>query len=455
MRRRLSVLGLALFVAAVGLGVATRGGGRDEAKPPRKAAQATYFQDVKPILEGRCVQCHTAGGIAPFSLTSYAQARGHRAAIAAAVEQKRMPPWDAAAGYRTYRFDPSLTPAQIETVVSWAGEGARRGDPAHPGRALESETPTLSRVDLRVRLPEPYTPDASGSTDDYRCFSVPWKTDRTRYVTGFDLRPGQPREVHHIIAFLIPAADAGRIDRWEAADARPGYECYGGPSATGEQLFGAQFLAGWAPGMRGTDLPEGTGIRVDPGSRLVVQVHYNLDHTKAVPDRSTLEFKLDDAVDKRGVYVPILNPTWVFAPATMAIPPGKRRVVHEWTGDPRPVLRFYAPGLDTSRGLLIHSVAHHMHELGVRGTLAVERADGTRSVLLHIPRWRFHWQRDYQLAKPAKVAPGDRLSIRCEWDNTSANQPHVHGMHRKPRLVTWGEDTTDEMCVGFVYATEP
>ena len=451
--RRLTLLGLALLVAAVGLGVSTREGSSEDATPPR-AARATYFQDVKRILDGRCVQCHTAGGIAPFALTSYAKARKYGAAIAAAVEQRRMPPWDAAPGYRRYRFDPSLTPAQIETIVRWAAEGRRRGNAGQPGRALESETPKLSRVDLRVRLPRAYTPDASGGTDDYRCFSVPWKTDRTRYVTGFDLRPGEPREVHHIIAFLIPAADARRVDRWDAADARPGYECYGGPSATGEQMFGAQFLAGWAPGMRGTDLPEGTGIRVDPGSRLVVQVHYNLDHTKAVPDRSTLEFKLDDAVDRPGVYVPVLDPAWVFTPATMAIPP-RKRVVHAWTGDIRPMLRFYAPRLDTSRGFAIHSVAHHMHELGVRGTLAVVRADGSRSVLLHVPRWHFHWQRDYQLAKPAIVAPGDRLSIRCEWDNTSANQPHVRGRHRQPRLVTWGEDTTDEMCVGFVYATVP
>ena len=98
---------------------------------------------------------------------------------------------------------------------------------------------------------------------------------------------------------------------------------------------------------------------------------------------------------------------------------------------------------------------HHMHELGERGTIAVEHADGRRSVLLSIPRWDFHWQREYQLAKPELVGPRDGLSIRCEWNNSRANQPVVRGKRRPPRLVTWGEDTTDEMCIGFVYATAP
>ena len=448
-RRGLLALGLA--VLAVGLAVASRGGAADEPLP----ARPTYFQDVKPILDGRCIACHRAGGIAPFALTSYEQARPHRKAIAAAVAQRRMPPWLAAPGVRAYLHDPSLTRAQIQTIVRWAAAGAPRGDPARPAPALPPVAPKLSRVDLRIPLREPYTPRRTAGADDYRCFVLPWTTDRARYVTGFNLRPGQPREVHHMIVYLASAADARTVEAWDAADRRPGYGCYGGPSATGQRTIGAQFLAGWAPGMLGTDLPAGTGIRVLPGSRLVLQIHYNLDHTKPRPDRSILELKLDDAVEKRGVYLPVVNAGWVLSPSTMAIPAGRRRVVHSWSGDPRPLLAFFASDLDLSRSFAIHSVMHHMHELGERGVIAVAHANGRRSVLLSIPRWDFHWQREYQLAEPELFGPGDRVSIRCEWDNTRANQPLVRGKRRAPRPVAWGEDTTDEMCIGFVYATEP
>ena len=438
--------------AALALAIVGRGGAADAAAP----ARPTYFGDVRPILEGRCVSCHYSGGIAPFALTSYSQARRHRREIARAVAQRIMPPWLAERGIRRYLHDPSLSNSQIATITRWAARGAPRGNPARQPPPLSPVAPRLSRVDLRIPMRQAYTPQRRLGADDYRCFVVPWNATGPRYVTGFNVRPGQPRAVHHIIVFLAPPADAARVDAWEAADRRPGYSCYGGPSATGRTTdVTAQFVAGWAPGMLGTDLPRGTGIRILPGSRLVVQIHYNLDSTKPRPDRSVIELKLDDTVAKRGVYVPVVDVSWLVDRRTMAIPAGRRRVVHSWRGDPRSLARFFAPELDLTRGFTIHSVIHHMHQLGERGQIAVERAGGRRAVLLSIRRWDFHWQREYHLAKPEPFRPGDRISLRCEHDNSRANQPLVNGRRRKPRTVTWGENTTDEMCIGFLYVTQP
>ena len=61
MRRSQAVLlvGLALAAGAVvaELGATEEAGSR----PP------TYYQHVKPILDGRCGNCHMAGGLAPFA----------------------------------------------------------------------------------------------------------------------------------------------------------------------------------------------------------------------------------------------------------------------------------------------------------------------------------------------------------------------------------------------------
>jgi hypothetical protein len=172
-------------------------------------------------------------------------------------------------------------------------------------------------------------------------------------------------------------------------------------------------------------------------------VHYNLHHAKARPDRSVVQLSLADSVARRGVYVPLLDPVWILNPSSFRVPAGAKRVVHRFTGDPRPIVRFLVPDLDTSRGLVIHNVLLHMHRLGREGRIAVERVGGGRDVLLTVPRWDFDWQRDYRLAEPVAFAPGDRLSIRCEHANTTR------------RTVTWGEDSSDEMCVGFLYVTEP
>src|SRR5258705_6409320 len=53
----------------------------------------TYYRDVKAILDVKCTGCHFQGGIAPFALTSYMDAKTHKDAINAAVTQGVMPPW--------------------------------------------------------------------------------------------------------------------------------------------------------------------------------------------------------------------------------------------------------------------------------------------------------------------------------------------------------------------------
>ena len=117
-------------------------------------------------------------------------------------------------------------------------------------------------------------------------------------------------------------------------------------------------------------------------------------------------------------------------------------MTHSWAGDPRPFLRFLGSDVDLSQGFTIHSVLLHMHRLGKRGQVALVRASGKREVLLSISRWQFNWQRDYRLAVPVRFNNGDRLSIRCE---------HRNGTKR---VVTWGENSADEMCIGFVYVSE-
>jgi mono/diheme cytochrome c family protein len=442
--RRIALTVVVMLAAAVAIAIAWHPG-TSEAR--RDAAKPTYLGDVKPILDGRCAGCHRIGGIAPFSLTSYAGARAHRHEIAYAVAHRIMPPWHAKRGVRQYLNDPSLTDAQIATLVRWVKAGAPRGDRAGARTTLPSVTPKLSRVDLRVQLPEPYTPKGwLPGGDDYHCFAIPWTADATKYVTGFNAIPGVPTEVHHIIAFLAHPNDASTVDAWDAADPGPGYRCYGGASAVGAETLPVRFLSGWAPGLAGGDFPAGTGIDVAPGSRLILQVHYNLRHAHMTggpkPDRTALEFRLDDRVERLAAFLPVMDVGWMIAPPTFAIPAGARQVTHAWTGDPSFMARFFAPGLDLSKGLTVEGAILHMHTLGRTARLDVLHTDGKREPLLVIPRWDFNWQRAYYLAQPAQLAAGDQLSVRCTHTNTTK------------RTITWGESSSDEMCIGFVYLAQ-
>lgn len=402
-----------------------------------KQTTVTYHQDIKPIFDAKCVTCHTAGGIAPFPLDNYASAAERAAPIARAVVARRMPPWPPNPECREYEGDRSLDTAQIEAIQRWVALDAPEGDPSRPGAPIPVSRPTLSRVDLRLELPEPYTPmPPAGARDDYRCFVIPWPAEYTQrmFVTGFRGVPGDVEIVHHMLAFLAGPDQVAQFQALDAAEAGSGYTCFGGPRAEDQGI-----IAGWAPGTLGADLPAGIGLPIEPGSALILQVHYN---GRGGPDRSALELKLDTAVDRPGHVYALVDPQWT--ERNMPIPAGARDVVHSYTADP-------TLGLGE---IELFSALLHMHLLGTSGTLSVQRADGSQTCLLQINRWDFNWQDSFFFTKPEIVRRGDRLSIECHWDNSAENQPIVNGMRRPPADVNWGDGTDDEMCVGF-FLTAP
>ena len=95
-----------------------------------------------------------------------------------------------------------------------------------------------------------------------------------------------------------------------------------------------------------------------------------------------------------------------------------------------------------------------MHLRGSHATLSLQPAASDPICLLRIPHWDFHWQGSYAFTDPKTVNPGDSFSIECHWDNSAQNQPVVGGQQLAPADLNWGEGSTDEMCLGFVYATQ-
>jgi hypothetical protein len=396
-------------------------------------AAVTYWGDVKPLLDGRCVACHREGGIAPFSLETYADAAMWAAASVAAIESGAMPPWPPADGCNSFVGVRELTAEQIGTIATWLELQTPEGDPANEGAPLPDVAPGLSRVDASLPMAQEYTPQQS--PDDYRCFLVDWPAEyeSTTYVTGFRAVPGDDAIVHHVIAFLATPDQKDAYAELDAAEDGPGYTCFGGtggPSRT--------WLGGWAPGSAGTDLPPGLGLEVPAGSQVILQVHYNTASSGPAPDLTSIEFKVDDEVETVANVMPWTNPTWL-APNGMPIPAGEDDVVHGWGRDPTTF---------TGGPLVVWSAALHMHQLGTSGTLSIERAGGESECLLQIDAWDFHWQGSYGFVDPIRVEPGDELNIECHWDNSAANQAG------EPKDAQWGEGTGDEMCLG-VFLTAP
>jgi len=408
----------------------------------------TYWRDVKPVLDARCISCHQAGGIGPFELTTYDEVASVAPLVAASVRSGQMPPWRAV-DHRPYLDDPSLTDAQIEAIAAWDAAGAPEGDPSSEGPTLPPiGGAVLDRIDHTLTLPAAYEVTGDDGGDDYRCFLVDWPDDDNVFVTGFEAVPANDRVVHHMAAFLLRSDGPGAssvIDTfqgWQEREEGPGYGCFGGPSATGEELDAPTLqIAQWVPGSGAVTFPEGTGIEVPAGSKVVLQMHYYTGGLTGEIDQSEIHFTTSPSVERVAAFAPFLDPLWPLA--GMDIPAGSVDHEHSYRSDPSGFLALFLAGFDLSGGFDVHSTMMHMHRLGSTATLRHHRSDGEADILLEVEDWDFDWQLDYRFAEPVAFRPGDELEVTCTWSNPTDEDR------------AWGEGSDQEMCVANMYISEP
>jgi hypothetical protein len=476
----------AALIAAVAAGLAiplvafaaSRGGETGAAAPP------SFSRDVAPIVQEKCTGCHQEGGIAPFAFGSARDVSSRASLIAAMVQARRMPPWPPGPRSPAYagQEERTLTAAERATLVSWAQAGAPVDGPMPKPRPDEPLVVEESERRVDVRLPAAYAPRARrGATDDYRCFVLNPKLSEDVFVTSARIVPGASRVVHHVILFRVPPEQASEAARLDAASPGLGWSCFGGTGvdegggSPGSALNDASWIAAWAPGSGGGRLPDGTGIPLREGSRIVMQVHYNLLNGKA-RDRSRAVLTVAPAsagLDRvRTVLLPApvelacakgergrlcsrsealadlarkYGSTAAFVPAGLLLLCGREPT----NVRPSPVSRCDRRISEPTRILV---VAGHMHLLGA--AIRVELNPGTprSEVLLDIPHWDFHWQGAYTLARPVEAKAGDVVRVTCRHDATKRH--HGEGVPRTPRYVLWGEGTTDEMCLGILQVTD-
>ena len=425
------------------------------------SGEPTYHADVQPIVAAHCVSCHSEGNIAPFSLDSYEAIAAVAPAVRQAVVHRTMPPWHAAPGHQRYRFDWSLDQTQIDLIDRWVELGLPAGDPSERGEPIVLESAELDAIDIELEPAAPYTPGRENA-DEYRCFPMEWPLDTPAYLSGFEGVPGNLASVHHLLVFIVPPSSAPRIDTFVADDERPGYPCFGGvtmdgwsPAHAGETVlfnFGGQ----WAPGLSAQRFPEGTGLAIEPGSKIVLQVHYSTVADGDLTDLSKVRFSVREDIERYGFTVPWMDMEWVTNPPSMRIPAGSTDTVHTYESKlaDNPIVELLAPDLDLSSPVWMHSVLPHMHVLGQEIWIEVARDDGVETVV-HIPEYDFNWQRMYELMDPVRVRPSDTVRIRCRWDNSERGRRRAQILDPTPADVTWGEGTVEEMCIAMFYVSQP
>jgi hypothetical protein len=412
---------------AVALGSAFVSGG----PAPVRAEAPTYHREVVRILQKNCQDCHRTGQVAPFSLLTYAQARKRAEDIATVTEARSMPPWPAATDEGgPFRDARVLADADIATLGAWVEAGCPEGNPADaPAPRDWSSDWALGPPDLVLTPSEAFTLGAEGR-DEFRVFVLPTNLKEGKWIAAVDFQPGNPRVVHHVLSAYDTGGRARKLDE---ADAGPGYKVFGGYG-----VIPSGSLTGWAPGKRPRYEADGRGRYLPAGADVLLQVHYHKSG-KAETDQTSIGlYYAKGPVDKQVRGAMVRPPSkGFFSRPDLVIPAGDAR--HEVKGS-----------FDVPADVHVTGVAPHMHWLGKDFLLKAIRPDGTTVTLIRIDQWNFNWQGTYDFVSPVELPRGSKLEMVAHFDNSAENPDNPSA---PPREVRWGEQTTDEMCIGFVQWT--
>ena len=377
----------------------------------------TFNKDVAPILWKNCAGCHRPGEVGPFPLLTYKDAAKRADFLVDITESRRMPPWKPEPGFGEFHDEQRLTEKELKTLADWSKNGTPEGDPKDlPALPTFSDGWQLGTPDLVLKMPESYTVPADGR-DVYRVFVIPIPTDSDKTVAAVEFRPGNRKVVHHALLFLDRTGAARAKD---AEDSGPGFASFGGP---GFLPTGA--LGGWAPGAMPRMLPDGMGKMLQKGSDLALQIHYHPDG-KPETDQSSVGVYFTKSPARQ-----IVGAVRV-ATRDIKIPPDESRYGVHVASPPLPV-DAYAIG-----------ITPHMHYIAKEVKVVAEVPGGQTIPMIWIKDWDFNWQGQYQYKSPVKLPKGTVIKLDAFYDNSADNPNNPSS---PPKLVTFGEQTTDEMCL--------
>lgn len=248
-----------------------------------RLSQVTWTKDVAPIVEKRCLGCHTPGGFGQIPLASYQDARHWAPQIREQVLERRMPPWPGARGFGDFSNDTSLSAIEIELLAAWALGNTPLGPtpaPSHAPDAVIARPP-----DLVLDVPAALAPGGGA-----RRFELPTGQTVDRWITGWELRPGNRAVVERATLSIAPDIFVGT---WAPPD--------------------TAIL--WRPGV-GQRLPAGAGIALElrfrkspepvtTGHRLALyfgdRPQHELEHRSLPCGTTGIDFDIDVlAIQARG-----------------------------------------------------------------------------------------------------------------------------------------------------------
>lgn len=372
-------------------------------------AQQVTYNDVRAILQTKCVSCHKPGEGAPFNLQTYQDVKKRATFVKHVIETGYMPPWKADTDYRDYANDRSLTSEEKKKLVKWIEAGAPEGTPQKTKPVPNSESaPGIARLpDLQLKIDSSFTVKGD-NTERFIVFKIPYELAKEQAIEAVEFYSNNKKVIHHVNYGFYnvsdPAIDIrGGIKRVDT-DAEPEKE-----QEFARYKKDMNFYTGWIPGASVEYYPKDFGWMLPKRGVVLVTVHYS---AIAASEESIVGVNLffKDKPVQREVRIISLGSGGI----------GEEAITPRLFIYPNKISTFRLT-IRTPEDQSLLYVWPHMHLIGKEFTAYAVTPQRDTINLVHIPAWDFRWQELYRFKKLVRIPPGSMVHMSGTYDNTAQN----------------------------------
>lgn len=379
---------------------------------PAAMEPVTFHEQILPLLQTHCQECHRPKGGAPFPLLTYDEVRAQAEMIAETVADRRMPPWYASRAQH-FSNERGLPPKERGLIAAWVRSGCPPGDAgkAPAAREFASGTWEIGEPDLLLTAIETHSLPADGFVD-YKYVVLPHVFLNETWISGAEIQPSNPAVVHH---------------------------CNLGYFAVGKEFDDSNFITGRVPGGTAMNLDDGLAFRIPAGSVVGLQVHYTTTG-KPEKNRMSVGFRYPrETVRKELKHLQVTTSRFAIPPGAGAHPVAASRTLPCDASGVGMFAHMHLRGKDMT--FLAHPPAKE-------GDAA---ATTDAETLLSIPNYHYDWQQNYRWEPGTKkFAKGTRIEVIAHYDNSRFNPFNPDAT----ATVRNGPQTVNEMMFGFFFYTD-
>ena len=335
----------------------------------------TYVDDIAPILINKCIVCHSQGQIAPWSMDNFKIVKGHGAMIKEVVRVKRMPPWGADSTSHALRFDSSLNPQEMRSIVHWVDQGMVRGQ--GEDILLKVERPPtdgwpLGKPDFIVSLNKEQLIPPIGSLD-YRTVDGDKVLDQDAWIRAVYWKPGNRKALHHAHLMVDNKTNSTHYD-WFKDSGHSHYLINKKKDKTS-----AHIIDGYNPGIEELQLPDDLGMFLPKETRFSFKIHY-AGTGKTETDRTQV-----------GLYFHKRKPSHIFSIYYYGDIFAKDNSGNLFKPIPAHEKEYKAVKFfPIKENIILYAIKPHMHLRGRSMKFIIHYPNAQQDIILSVPKYRFN-----------------------------------------------------------------